>query len=266
MSFMKPQRFADLSPTDIFYDTVQHDGSAFGKKQVWMKLEDEQNRNFNVISQDGTKLSKFDDDKTVEVIRKRVHILDLRQGDQCSMTTFMGIGYMTNTVLKVEYVGDSRHVTFIRPMICADGFGTTCPSGKVHTEKYTASVSLKNTKSDDYYHLVGIDYSAIYDNYSLVLSPAGCADRHRMATFMQMMGDKRSLSEILCMDGLKINSECIGLLMNNYIKVRELPPEYPDRDDRSEAKYIDELREKANPTKWDKKYLGMVDASREKLG
>jgi len=261
MSFMKPQRFSDLSPTDIFYDTHRHGFD--NKEQVWMKVTG--NADFNVISDDGTRTGKMPEDKMVTVIRKKIHILDLRQGDQCCMVAHLGIGYMTCTVLKIEDKDGYRHITFIRPLIHASGFGTTCPSGYVHTEKFTAMVRCDDRKRDDYYHLVGVDTSAVYDEYKLVLSGGGCANRHRMAVYMQLMGDKRSIAEILCMDGLKINSECIGLLMNNFIKVREIPPEYPDRDDEAESRFIKELQAKADHTKWERKYLGMVEASRAKL-
>lgn len=257
MSFMKPIAFSDLAPTDIFYTDDGQQG-----KDVWMKIVGQ--AEFNAISDDGTRTGSFDGERAVNVIRKRIHVLDLRQGDQVCMAAHLGIGYMTSTVLKIEVVKGSRIITFFRPMVNASGFGTTCPSGSVHTEKFSTSVGDTDTKRDDYYHLVGVDTSAIYDSYKLVLHPGGCADRHRMAVFIRAMGDEREMAELLCLDGLKLNSETIGRLYE-YIKHRETPPEYPDRDDRAESKYEKNLVQEATRrslSKHERRYLAIVEARR----
>lgn len=259
MGFMKPVSFGELAASDIFYDEPRK-GFGNDKCEVWMKVTG--NDSFNAVSDDGTRTATFDDARTVEIVRKKIHILDLRQGDQVSMVDRLGLAYTMNTVLKVEDKDGSRYITFARPMICADGFGTTGPTAKTYVEKYTTSVRINDTKRNDYYHLHGVDTSAIYDDYRSTINNS---DRHRMATFMKMLGDTREMAEILCQDGLTISSQCTGLFYG-FIKQRELMPEYPDRDDSAEGKYVDELREKTNLSKWEKKYLGIVDASRAKLG
>ena len=259
MGFMKPLPFGELAAADIFYDEPRR-GFGNDKCEVWMKVTG--NDDFNAISNDGTRTVKFDDARTVEVVRKKIHFLDLRQGDQCSMVANLGIAYMVNTVLKVEDKDEYRHVTFARPMIQGDSFGTTCPSGKVHVENYTAMVRIGNYSRDDYYHLVGVDTSAIYHD---VLGTLNCLDKYRLATFLLSLGSKQQLAELLCEDGLALRSMCIKAVYDDYINRREFLPEFPDRDDSAETKYIDELRAKEKLSKWEIKFLGVIHAKQAKL-
>lgn len=92
------KKFGELTPGDHF----------FHNDVEWVvldnKLEDELRRKdtiCNAITVDGSAKTYLEDNVIVKASRIKVHILDLRQGDQVTMDRNIDIAYSVSTVLKV---------------------------------------------------------------------------------------------------------------------------------------------------------------------
>jgi len=254
MAFMRPTPFKNLSPGDMF--------KTKGVECIVLDhpSESEVRNNgsvFNAVSLDGKAKLLFDGDELVDVTRFRVHILDLRQGDQITLDRSIGLAYNVSTVLKVWEEKGYRHVKIARCMICASGFGTTCPSAQIHIEQYDVMCRLGDTKRNEYYYVVGVDSGALYDSHSFTFT----SDQFRMAVYLRANGDKREMAEILSASYCSVREQVTGIIYDR-IKHREEVPEFPDRND-GEKIYEKNLRERGERdndlTKAEVKYLALCD-------
>ncbi len=250
------KKFGELTPGDHF----------FHNDVEWVvldnKLEDELRRKdtiCNAITVDGSAKTYLEDNVIVKASRIKVHILDLRQGDQVTMDRNIDIAYCVSTVLKVWDKDGYRHATIARPMIWASGFGTTSPSAHVSIEKYDTMARLNDYKRDEYYYVVGIDTSALWDAHSFEFS----ADKFRLATFLRANGDKREMADLLVTDYLSLRESVMGLVSSKHKRREEVPP-FPDRNDGAEAEYHKNLLDRSTRdndlSHAEKRYLAVQEA------
>lgn len=241
--------FGELSPGDTFFIE--------GDNIEWLKIQNEDNR--NVVSTNGVHMRSFEDSQMVKASRIRVHILDLRQGDQITMAENIDVAYNVSTVLKVWDEKGYRHATIARPMVNADGFGTTSPNAKLYLNQYNTMAKIGDYARDEFYYIVGIDTSALWDAHSFDFS----ADQFRMATYLRAHGDKREMAELLITDYRQLREKVMGLIADCH-KNRRNVPEFPDRDDSAEAKYhknlLDRLTNEGDLTEAELRYLTVQNA------
>lgn len=223
------KKFGDLTPGDHF----------FHNDVEWVvldnKLEDELRRKdtiCNAITVDGTAKVYLEDSVIVKASRIKVHILDLRQGDQVTMDRNLDIAFNVSTVLKVWDKDGYRHVTIARPMLWASGFGTTSPSAHVSIEKYNTMARLNDYKRDEYYYVVGIDTSALWDAHLFQFN----ADKFRFAVYLRANGDKREMADLLISDYTSLREDVMRLVSSKHKRREDVPP-FPDRHDGAEAEY-----------------------------
>ena len=250
------RKFGELKPGDTF---IHHDVE-------WMVLdhpsEAEMKNNgtvFNAVSTDGLNKLLFDEGTLVKATRIKLHILDLRQGDQITMDRNIDIAYGVSTVLKVWEDKGYRHATIARPMLWGSSFGTTSPSAHVSIEKYDTMARVGDYKRNEYYYLVGIDTHALSEaeGFNFI------ADRFRFAVFLRANGDKREMAELLITPYPSLRED-VGRIIYGAVKRREEVPPFPDRKDSAEAEYhknlLDRQTRDNDLSDAEKRYLAVQDA------
>ncbi|CAE7860163.1 unnamed protein product [Symbiodinium microadriaticum] len=250
------RKYGDLSPGDNFIaDSVEY-------LVLDNPLEDELRNNgmiFNAVSLDGSKKRFFEDDARVQATRIKVHVLDLRAGDQITMAENIDVAYGVSTVLRVRDDKGYRHATIARPLIHGSQFGTTCPGAHLYLNQYDTMARVDDYKRDEYYYVIGIDTSALFDANSFNFS----ADKFRFAVYLRANGDKREMAELLITDYRTLREAVMGLVMGKH-KNREDVMEFPDRKDSAEAEYhknlLDRLTNEGDLTEAEFRYLNVQNA------
>lgn len=238
---MRPKTIDELSPADVFSD---------GENE-WMKI-DCTHTDYNAVSVDGTKITKFETVKKVDPRRIKVNVADLRPGDRVEMESSCGIAYETMTVLKVYPKNDGYAIRFARPYLHAASLGTACPNWNVGVEDFEDYYS--GNKSGKCFYLVGVDTYALWESCQWMRN----CDKYRLATYLQTLGDKRNLAALLCQDYCNLREKVAAIILDR-IKHRENLGEFPDRNDRAEEQYQKELRNREDKNPDEIRYLNMID-------
>lgn len=244
MSFVNDREFGRLSTGDYFIYKSEVIGG-WSNELTAMKIDEKRAVLLNAGS-----IVEVDPLKSYKVVRLRINLHDLRQGDVVGSVSSEA-RFDRRLVLDVRHEDGYLKVKFARPMVSGCSFGTTCPTASTYVEVYYASSSSRS-KNDEYY-LYDVDTGAIIDANSWMFT--GSKNRMRMALFLIAMGDKRSLPRILNQDGLEIASQAYEKYYRDYVCKREVAPEYPDRDDKAEQRYIKELMSKQSLSKDEDAYL-----------
>jgi len=251
-------RFDELSLGDMFLTKEDH------KNIEWLKMTPSDKGSLNAVSVDGVRSRFFNDDQIVNVTRYRQHVLDLRQGDIVQMTQNTGLAFKTTLILGVTEDEKYRNIKIARPLVHGSGFGTTCPTASTYVESYEVIVPLGDRTRDDYYYVVDVDTSALYESYHYMLT----ADRFRMAVFLRAYhdgngGDEREMAEILCDDYCRTREKVARIIMDRIENRKDI--DFPDRNDSAESVYENNLRLRQILSPYEQKYLKLLDVTRHPL-